>query len=112
MLSTNTSSPQGSVISPSLFTIFTSDCTPIYAESNDKLYKFADDKALVGLITADQNTVFEQEANRLVTWCDSNNLIFNVKKTKEMIIDFRKNKVIPPPLKIKGEEVERVNSYK
>ena len=29
-----------------------------------------------------------------------------------MLIDFRKNKQSPPPLKIKGEEVERVNSYK
>ena len=109
---TNTGSPQGSVISPSLFTIFTSDCTPIHAESNDKLYKFADDKALAGLITADQDTVYKQEVDRLVTWCDSNNLFLNVKKTKELIIDFRKNKVNPPLLKIKGEEVERVNSYK
>ena len=109
---TNTGSPQGSVVSPTLFTIFTADCTPILADSNDKLYKFADDKGLAGLITADQHTVYEQEVNRLVTWCDNNNLILNVKKTKEMLIDFRKNKQSPPPLKIKGEEVERVNSYK
>ena len=79
---TNTGSPQGSVISPTLFTIFTSDCSPLDTDSNDKLYKFADDKALVGLITADEITDYEQEVNRLVTWCDSNNLILKVKKTK------------------------------
>ncbi|XP_077985174.1 uncharacterized protein LOC144439815 [Glandiceps talaboti] len=64
---TNTGSPQGSVISPSLFTIFTSDCNPINTNSNDKLYKFADDKALVGLITANRDTTYREEVDRLVT---------------------------------------------
>ena len=49
----------------------------------------------------------------LEDWFDHNNLILYVPKTKEMIIDFRK-KVIspPPPLIIKGETVEQVSSFK
>ena len=33
-------------------------------------------------------------------------------KTKEMCIDFRKNRRCPKPVYIKGEGVERVDTYK
>ncbi|WP_419619893.1 alkylated DNA repair protein domain-containing protein, partial [Thiolapillus sp.] len=36
----------------------------------------------------------------------------NVSKTKEMCIDFRKNQRCPKPVYIKGEAVERVETYK
>ena len=36
----------------------------------------------------------------------------NVSKTKEMCIDFRKNKRCPKPVYIKGEAVERVETHK
>ena len=40
-------------------------------------------------------------------------MILNISKTKEMIIDFRRKAVAPhSPLVIKGEEVERVSSFK
>ena len=49
----------------------------------------------------------------LEDWFDHNNLLLNVTKTKEMIIDFRKKVVSPPPpLIIKGEVVEQVPSFK
>ena len=35
-----------------------------------------------------------------------------VSKTKEMCIDFRKNQRCPKPVYIKGEAVERVDTYK
>ena len=35
----------------------------------------------------------------------------NVSKTKEMCIDFRKNQRCPKPVCIKGEAVERVETY-
>ena len=39
-------------------------------------------------------------------------LDINVKKTKEILIDFRKNKTEVPPIIIEGEVVERVKVYK
>ena len=39
-------------------------------------------------------------------------LYLNVSKAKEMCIDFRKNQRCPKPVYMKGEAVERVETYK
>ena len=57
-------------------------------------------------------TVYRNEVQHLAAWCVSNNLILNAKKTKEIIIDFRKNSHNHQPLSIGNEEVERVPSFK
>ena len=44
--------------------------------------------------------------------CEDNDLILNTKKTKEMIVDFRKGQPSHEGLCIGGEEVERVSSFK
>ena len=44
--------------------------------------------------------------------CDKDNLYLNVSKTKEMCIDCRKNQRCSIPVYIKGEAVERVETYK
>ena len=49
---------------------------------------------------------------RLVDWCDANNLELNVSKTKEVIVDFRKVKTPMLPLVIKDQAVEVVQSFK
>ena len=56
-------------------------------------------------------TIYETEVQNLVSWCDSNCFQLNTKKTKEMVIDFRKLQHDPPTLSINGEVVERVDSY-
>ena len=43
--------------------------------------------------------------------CDIKYLYLNVSKTKEMCIDFRKIHRCPKPAYIKGEAVERVETY-
>ena len=52
------------------------------------------------------------EVSKFVTWCDSNYLNLNVRKTKEMIFDFRKNITVIPPVQINSEQVEKVSEYK
>ena len=42
-----------------------------------------------------------------VDWCDSNHLALNVTKTKEMVIDFRKQTKVPDVIVIKEKDVER-----
>ncbi|KAI3366432.1 hypothetical protein L3Q82_000575 [Scortum barcoo] len=44
----STGTPQGCVLSPALFTLFTSDCSAIH--STNTILKFADDTTIVGLI--------------------------------------------------------------
>ncbi|XP_076450032.1 uncharacterized protein LOC143286377 [Babylonia areolata] len=49
---------------------------------------------------------------RLERWCDENFLQLNVGKTKEMVVDFRRDPPKPRPLVIKGEVVDVVSQYK
>ena len=77
------------------------------------MVKFADDTTpLVGLVTKDDETHYRNEVNRLTTWCRDNNLLLNVSKTKEIIVDFRRGHTQHPPLTINGAAVERVSSTK
>ena len=48
----------------------------------------------------------------MVDWCTNNDLEMNVAKTKEIIIDFRKNKTAMTPLAITEQQVELVDSFK
>ena len=41
-----------------------------------------------------------------------NNLSLNVNKTKEMIVDFRKQQRVHPPIYINGTTVEKVESFR
>ena len=46
------------------------------------------------------------------TWCEDHWLSLNVKKTKELVIDFRIKKNPLSPLVIKDQEIEQVQTYK
>ena len=106
----NTGAPQGCVLSPLLFTLFTNDC--VSKNDSIKMIKFSDDTTLEGLISDDDESFYRKEVEDLVRWCDANNLELNVSKTKEIVIDFRKNKHPVTPLTINGENVEQVKSFK
>ncbi|KAF7648177.1 hypothetical protein LDENG_00160640 [Lucifuga dentata] len=51
------------------------------------IIKFVDDTTVVGRITHGNKTTYREEVLHLVSWCSSNNLHINIKKTKELIID-------------------------
>jgi hypothetical protein len=44
----------------------------------------------VGLITSDDETAYREEVSDLALCCQNNNLSLNVGKTKELIVDYRK----------------------
>ena len=45
---------------------------------------------MVGLITNNDEPAYREEVRDLVVLCQDNNLSLNVRKTKEMIMDYRK----------------------
>jgi hypothetical protein len=80
--------------------------------TSNSIIKFADDTTVVGLITNNDETVYRVEVRALRAWCQKNNLSLNVKKTKEMIVDFRKQQREHPPIQINGTAVKQVESFK
>ena len=53
-----------------------------------------------------------KQIENCMNWCAKNYLYLNVSKTKEMCVDFRKNQRCSKPVYIKGDAVERVQTYK
>lgn len=89
-LTLNTGAPQGCVLSPLLFTLFTNDC--VSNHDSVLFLKFSDDTTIEGLIRNSDESAYREEIRAMVDWCDAHNLQLNVQKTKEMIVDFRKKR--------------------
>ena len=106
----NTGAPQGCVLSPLLYSLFTNDCASTH--DSVKMCKFADDTTVAGLITNGDESTYQTQVSELVEWCDNNNLLLNASKTKEIIVDFRKKPTIIHPTIIKGAEIEQTDSFK
>ncbi|XP_031662242.1 uncharacterized protein LOC116357768 [Oncorhynchus kisutch] len=92
----NTGAPQGCVLIP---------CIP------NSVIKFADDTTVVGLITKNNKTAYRKEVGTLIAWCQVNNLSLNISKTKELIVDFRRNHAGHVPILINRATVEMVNNF-
>ena len=104
---TSVGSPQGTCLSPVLFTLYTNDCS---GTDSSLLIKYSDDTALLDLTNS--HSTFAEQVEKFSTWCTDNYLDLNVKKTKELVIDFRRMPTTVPDLYIDDVKVERVNEYK
>ena len=108
-VSTSTRAPQGCVLSPFVYTMYTNSCRSAY--SNNHYFKYANDTGLVGLLSDDE-TDYRSDIDHFVSWCVANCLELNVIKTKELVVDFRSGVQHPPPVNINGQHIEIVHSYK
>ena len=97
-LTLNTGAPQGCVLSPLLYSLFTHDCVAKHASNS--IIKFTDNTTVVGLIPNNDETAYREEVRALGVWCQENNLSLNINKTKEIIKDFRKQQREQPPIHI------------
>ncbi|XP_030283157.1 uncharacterized protein LOC115587459 [Sparus aurata] len=67
---------------------------------------------MIGLISNNDESAYREEVQHLTVWCASNDLALNTKKTKELIVDYRKsNDGTHTPICINGTEVDRVTSF-
>ncbi len=112
VLTVSNGCPQGCVLSPVLFSIFTNEFT--INEENFRLFKYADDMALVGLLDKTNQTydlAYLTHNKALETWCCSSQLEINFAKTKELIMCTRRD-VICKPISLESQQVEIVEHFK
>ncbi|KAF7694079.1 gastrula zinc finger protein XlCGF28.1-like, partial [Silurus meridionalis] len=102
--------PQGCVLSPLLYSLYTYDCVATF--NSTTIIKLADDTVVLGLISNNDKTAYLQEVKNLERWCQENNLLLNISKTKELIVDFStKQEQSYQMLNINGTPVKRVDSF-
>lgn len=109
LLSTSTGSPQGCVLSPLLYILYTDDCHS--GMDSRHIIKFADDTVIVSLLE-DKESAHGPIIDYFVNWCQEAMLELNVSKTKDMCIDFRLKAPNPTPTTINGSNIEIVHQYK
>ena len=108
-LTLNTGAPQGCVLSPLLYSLFTHDC--VAAHDFNTIIKFADDTTVVGLIT-NKETAYREEVRDLAVWCQGHNHSLNVSKTNELIVNYREWRAEHTPIHVDGAAVEQVERFK
>ena len=105
----NTGAPQGTVLSPFLFTLYTTDFS--YQTESCHLQKFSDDSAVVGCISKEK-AEYRAVVDNFVSWCELNHLQLNTTKTKELVVDLRRTRTPVTSVSILGHNVDIVEHYK
>ncbi|XP_059829228.1 uncharacterized protein si:ch1073-145m9.1 isoform X2 [Hypanus sabinus] len=84
----------------------------VFVCSSSLLIKFADDSTLIGIISNNNEVAYREETITLAQRYQENNLSLNVMKTKQLVVDYRRNGDRLMPITINESGVERVNSFR
>ena len=103
-ITTNTGTPQGSVLSPLLFSIYTDRITSTL--SNVTVIKYADDTCIIGCISNKQDLdSYFNEIDRISRQCVDLDLLLNASKTQEILFSTQRTKPDSPPIVLNGQGI-------
>ena len=105
VLVSNTGSPKGCILL--FFILYMDSCRS--SKKGSYLVKFSNDTALLSLFQA-LESAHGSDLPAFIDCCDHNFLDLSVSKTKELSIDFTKNKDKPKASTVHDEDVEIVDS--
>ena len=109
--------PQGSILGPLYFIIYVNDfLTKISTCNNLSIIMYADDTVILthGTSATTATDTMQEVLTRVTTWCNTNKLTINVKKTKHMLVSRVVNHELElgvPILHVNGEPLSNVESY-
>lgn len=89
----STGTPQGSCLSPRLFSLYAYDLTSLH--KHHQIITFADDPSILGLTKGNNETDYKQLVDRTLKYGEDKSLVQDTGKTKELVLYFRKK--APPP---------------
>jgi len=103
--------PQGDVLSPSLFNIYTKDIHDKINRLGIQIIQYADDFAIITQSHSHHilQTKMQEIMKQFSDITDELKLEINTEKTKFMIFDTKNNNI---KIRIKGKSIEKVNNYK
>ena len=110
-----TSFPQGSVISLLLFNLFIDDIPdsiPANLHNQVRVCKYADDCTFYKSISTNDESSMQVVLNSIHKWTTSNHMLINSKKTKDILLTFRKSPTTPDSLPLGNFALDRVNVFK
>ena len=110
VITLNTGAPQGCVLSPVLFLLYTNSLQ--WNSEKVLVEKYADDTVIVGLLTDNDVNEYFRCIEFVHSWCDRNYLNLNASKTKEIVWDFRRNCDTFLPVTINNDVIDVARTYK
>lgn len=105
----NAGCPQGTLMGPLVFVAHINDLRPPVPVTT---IKYVDDTTVLHACTDPGDSTLQDAANYLSDWSRTNNMKFNIKKSKELIFTFKRSSQNFPMLDIEGSVIERVSEAK